>query len=243
MSAFGKLIWKELNATRIITATLGVILAIGGIDHGFFETLQGFKKTPGLIIQAIGPDHRMWLHGTEEALSIVPNFLISGMLAISVSILIMIWSVGFVHKKHGRTVFSLLFVSLFLFGGGIAAQIVLFPWILGYATKIDKPLTWWKKVLSSRIRPGLAKVWIYSLAGACVFFLISLEMAIFGYFPGIKDPEIMLYTCWSFLLAFLLLVNLTYVSGFAHDIERQGKWAESTKLPCRAGADSRRATT
>lgn len=220
MRTFKKIIWKELNATRIITATLSLMLAIGGIDHGFFEILQGFKKTPGLIIQAIGPDNRMWLHGTEEAFTIIPNFLISGILAISVSILIMIWSVGFVHKKHGRTVLLLLFILLFLFGGGIAAQIALFPWILGYATKIDKPLTWWKKVLPVRIRSGFAKVWIYSLGIACIFFLTSLEMAIFGYFPGINDPEVMLYTCWSFLLIFMVLINLTYISGFAHDIER-----------------------
>ena len=223
MSVHKKITWKELNATRIITVTLSWMLAIGGLDHGFFETLQGFKKTPGLIIQAIGPANRMWLHGTEEAFTIIPNFLISGILTICISILIMIWSVGFVHKKHGRTVLLLLFISLFLFGGGIAAQIVLFPWILGYATKIDKPLTWWEKVLSFKIRSGFSKIWVYSLVIACIFFLVALEMAIIGYFPGIKDPEVILYTCWSFLFIFMLLINLTYISGFAHDIERQGK--------------------
>ena len=107
------------HATRAIVATLGVLLAIGGLDHGLFEVLQGNVPTSGLIIQAIGDRHRMWVYGTEEALTVVPNFLATGLLAILVSVAIAVWSVGFVHTRHGATVFILLFVVLFLVGGGI----------------------------------------------------------------------------------------------------------------------------
>jgi len=110
----------EVNrTTKTITSILGIMLAIAGLDHGFFETLQGNTATNGLIIQAIGDAQQMWVHGTEEAFTIVPNFLITGPLAIAVSIAIMIWSVRFMDTKHGSTVFMLLFALLFLVGGGV----------------------------------------------------------------------------------------------------------------------------
>ena len=121
------------------------------MDHGFFETLQGNIPTNGLIIQAIGLAHRMWLHGTEEAFTIVPNFLATGILAMIFSIAIMIWSVGFIHTKHGPAVFFLLFVLLFLVGGGVG-QIVFFIPIWAASTRINKPLTWWRKVLPENVR-------------------------------------------------------------------------------------------
>jgi len=87
------------RATKTIVSTIGVILGIAGIDHGFFELFQGNTPTNGLIIQAIGDAQQMWIHGTEEAFTIVPNFLATGLLAIAVSIAIMIWSVRFIDTK------------------------------------------------------------------------------------------------------------------------------------------------
>src|SRR5208283_296635 len=86
---------KMNRATRIIVSTFGVTLGIAGIDHGFFEALQGNVPTPGLFIQAIGPASRMWVYGTEDAFTLVPNFLLTGILAIILSLAIMIWSIGF----------------------------------------------------------------------------------------------------------------------------------------------------
>ncbi len=66
------------KATRINVATLGTIFGISGINHGFFETLQGNVPTPGLFIFAIGEAQKMWLHGDEPAFTIIPNFLLTG---------------------------------------------------------------------------------------------------------------------------------------------------------------------
>ena len=92
-----------------LAAKRGIMLGIAGLDHGFFETLQGNTATNGWIIQAIGDAQQMWIHGTEEAFTIVPNFLSTGLLAIAVSIAIMIWSVRFMDTKYGSTMFILLF--------------------------------------------------------------------------------------------------------------------------------------
>ncbi len=206
------------RATKNIVATMGIMLGIAGIDHGFFETLQGNQPTDGLIIQAIGDAQQMWPHGTEEAFTLIPNFLITGILAIMVSIAIMIWSVGFVDKKHGPTVFILLFILLVLVGGGIG-QIIFFTLAWAGATHINKPVTWWQKVLPENTRRVLGKLWPGSLIVGCILFLIALEVAVFGFVPGINDPDQKLYICWSLLFGALGLFLFTFVAGFAHDIQ------------------------
>ncbi|MDX9864960.1 MAG: hypothetical protein RBT34_09165 [Anaerolineaceae bacterium] len=212
------------RSTRIIIAVIGIMLAIAGISHGFFEVLQGNTPTGGIGINAIGPDHIQWEWGGEGALTLVPNFLLTGLLAITVSIAIAVWSVGFVHKKGGATVFILLFVALFLVGGGVA-QLVFFLPAWGVASRINKPLTWWRKVLPARIRPALGKIWPVTLSISVISFLIGLYIAITGRVPGfnnITDADTVLAICWSFIFGGGWAMNLlTYVSGFADDIERR----------------------
>jgi hypothetical protein len=99
-------------ATKIIVSTIGVLLSLAGLDHGFFEILQGSQPTKGLVIQAIGPAQKMWHYGTEEAFSIVPNFLVTGILAILVSLAILVWSVRFIFGG-GWGMFLLTFVAGF----------------------------------------------------------------------------------------------------------------------------------
>jgi hypothetical protein len=212
---------QEMNrATRIIVSASGIMLGIAGIDHCFFEALQGNAPTNGLIIQAIGSAHRMWLHGTEEAFTLVPNFLLTGLLAITVSLAIMVWSVGFVHTRHGPTIFILLFVLLFLVGGGIG-QIAFFIPVWLVSTRINKPLTGWRNVLPESARRVLGKLWPASLTAVLVLFLIALEIAVFGFVPGMGngDPELILHICWSFLLGALVMLAVTFAAGFAHDLQ------------------------
>jgi len=104
------------KTTKTITSWLGVLIGIGGFNHGFFEALQGNTPTPGLIIQAIGPAHRYWLHGSEEAFTIVPNFLATGVLAMLVGSAVIVWSLCCMHRKRAATVFILLCILLFLVG-------------------------------------------------------------------------------------------------------------------------------
>jgi hypothetical protein len=215
-----KLIGRDTNATRVIVSTLGVILGISGMNHGFFETLQGNTPTGGLIIPAIGEAQRMWTYGSEDAFTLIPNFLITGILAIIVSLLVIVWSVGFVHRKNGSPVFLLLFILLFLVGGGIA-QIVFFTLAWAVSTRINKPLTWWRAVLPESLRRALAKLWLWSLVAAVLLFFIALVIAIVGFVPSVNDPKQVLIICWSILGVGLGLLLFAFVAGFAHDIERQ----------------------
>lgn len=156
----------------------------------------------------------------KGAITLIPNFLVTGIAAMSVSIAIIIWSVGFLHTRHGATVFLLLFILLFLVGGGVA-QVVFFTVGWAFATRINKPLTWWRRVLPEGIRGWLGRLWPWTLVASTVLFFIALEIAIFGYFPGVTDENHLLNMIFASLAVGLALFILTAVSGFARDIERQ----------------------
>lgn len=210
------------RATRTIVSTIGALLGLSGMNHGFFEMLQGNTPTDGLLIQAIGEAHQMWLYGGEEAFTIIPNFLATGVLAMIVGLTIIVWSVGFVHRERGAFVFLLLFIALFLVGGGIA-QILFFVPTWAAATRINKPLIWWRKVLPEGVRRVLAGLWPYTLATASVSFLIGLFIAITGFVPGVSKsrPELILTICWLFVFGGGLgTMVLSFVAGFAADVQR-----------------------
>jgi hypothetical protein len=84
---------KALNsATRAVASTFGVLVGLAGVEHGIFEMLQGNVTPSGLMIDAIGPAQRFWEYGTERALTIIPNFFVTGTLAIVFGILVMVCS-------------------------------------------------------------------------------------------------------------------------------------------------------
>jgi hypothetical protein len=209
---------QDLSATRIIASTFGVFAGVSGLDHGFFEILQGNTATPGLVVQSIGPEQRMWVHGTEEAITLVPNFLVTGILAITVAVLMIVWSIGYIDRRRGSTAFALLGALLFLVGGGGAMIVSV---ILGWAvsTRIGRPSRWLGKLAFSR---ALERFWPVLLVASAVLYLFALEIAIVGFVPGVGNPERALYVCWSSLGVMLVLLFLAIAGGRAHDLERPG---------------------
>lgn len=205
------------QATRMIVATLGTIFGISGMSHGFFEILQGNAPTDGFFISAIGEAQKMWPHGNEYAFTLIPNFMITGIAAVLVGLAIIFWSLGFIHKKNGPVVFFLLFVLLLLVGGGVA-QILFTPFIWLVSTRINKPLSWWRKILPVKIQKPLGKVWLWSLVISSALLVFILEIGITGFVPAVSDPDVVLSIMLSCLGMEVLTLPLTFVSGFAHDI-------------------------
>ena len=64
-------------------------MGLAGIEHGYFELLQGNNTPDNIMITAIGPSQRFWEHGTERALTIIPNFTVTGILAIVFGLLVL----------------------------------------------------------------------------------------------------------------------------------------------------------
>jgi hypothetical protein len=124
------------------------------------------------------------------------------------------------QKKNGPLVLLLLFILLFLVGGGIAQILFFFP-LWAVATRISKPLLWWRRVLPEGLRRVLARQWPSSLVAGAVLFVIGLVISITGYVPGLSDPEQILNIDWSILGIGYLIYLLAYVAGFSYDTERQ----------------------
>lgn len=204
------------RATRINVAVLGVIFGLSGINHGFFETLQGNTPTGGLFISAIGEAQKMWLHGDEPAFTLIPNFLLTGIAAMLIGLAIIAWSCGYVHKKNGPIILLLLFILLLLAGGGVA-QVLFFPWIYLVARQINSPLAFWDKVFRGRSAlPG--KLWPWFLGMGTLLLLIVFAIGTTGYFPGVSDPEAVLKIMLGCLAAEVIFLPLAILFGFARDI-------------------------
>jgi len=215
--------FENLNATRAIATTIGVFFGLfSGVNHGIFEFLQGNRPTNGFAIHAIGEAQRFWPLGTEDAFTIVPNFMVTGILSILVGLAIVVWSIWFLPGKHGRKVFLGLFILSFFVGGGIG-QVAFFLPAWAFATRMDKPLTWWQKVLPQRSRAFLSKLWIVTLVAATLSMLVGLEMAIFGYFPGLKEAQAIQDTAMLFVLTAAILYVVSFIAGFGHELRRMEK--------------------
>jgi hypothetical protein len=212
--------FEDLNATRVIATTVGVFFGLfSGVNHGVFEFLQGNKPTNGFLINAIGEAHRFWPSGTEPALTIVPNFMLTGIISVIVGLAIVIWSIWFLPTRHGRTVFLGLFILSVLVGGGIGQMFFFIPaW--AFATRMGKPLAWWRKVLPPGTWPFLSRLWPVTLLLATVAILIGLEMAIFGYFPGMTDIETIENTNMNFVFGSAFLYVISFIAGFGHELRR-----------------------
>lgn len=208
------------RATRTNVATIGVIFGFGGMTHGCSETLQGNTPTPGFFINAIavGSSWTRWPDGGEGAFTVIPNFLLTGILAMLVGLAIIVWSVNSVHKPRGPLVFLLLFVLLFLVGGGIG-QVIFFIPAWAVATRIHKPLVWWRKTLPPGLRKVLAGAWPGLLITPTVLMLLALFVAVFGIMPGVDDIAQVLNITLIMVGGSWLLFLLAYVAGFARDVE------------------------
>jgi len=209
----------SINAIRVIATTVGVVFGLSGMNHGFFEFLQGNKATEGLVIHAIGPEQRFWAQGTEDALTIIPNYMVSGLLSMVIGAVIVVWSLRFLHTRHGRNVFLGLFIALFLVGGGIG-QIAFFLPAWAFATRMDKPLTWWREKLPQRSWRILSGLWPVTLTLATASILFGIEIAIFGVVPGVNDLEQIQNTAGLFVMASIILYIVSFIAGIGHELYR-----------------------
>ena len=212
---------KNISATRLTASTFGVLVGLAGIDHGFFEILRGHQPPNEILIEAIGPAQRFWEYGTEPAVTIIPSYLVSGILSILIGILVIVWSVAYIDRKYGAGILMLFCITLFLVGGGFAP---IFMAVLGSltATRINKPLTFWRKLLPESLRRFLARIWSVSLIALVILFVISVEIAIFGWpLTSFMDAETAVNKLYTISYIMLGLMVLSVLAGFAFDIEHQ----------------------
>ncbi len=195
------------KATKTVTTWLAVVAGIAGLEHGYFALNQGNTPIPDLAFPSWGPPcvpEEIW-HACEPAMSIIPNFLITGILAMLLSLALIVWAVWFLQSKYGGWVQMALSVLLLLFGGGFFPPIIAFVGGLA-GTQINRPLSGQPTPLSH----FAARLWPWSLV---VFVAWTLGQFPVGHFFNEFLTSIM------FVSLFVILTSLALVvyTAYAHD--------------------------
>ena len=205
------------RATRTFASTLGILVGLAGVEHGILEVLQGNVKPNGIMVDAIGPEQKLWELATETVLTIIPSMLVSGILSIILGGLVTVWAYKYVVRKYGSVVLLLLSVALFLVGGGFA-PIFLTTLAFIAATRINRPLRFWGSRVPAALRNHIAKLWPWTLVISVVSFVIAVEIAIFGEpLLGLVGAESAYAIQFILGLAMLILAILALPSANAHD--------------------------
>ncbi len=201
------------RATRVATSTIGIYAGLLGALHGCFELMQGNIAPGGIGIHAIGTPCQadaVW-HACLPAMTVVPNLVITGALAIIVSLIALVWAAKFIHAKNGGLILVLLSILMLLVGAGfIPPYAGILAGIVG--GRINKPLPIQRIFRFGRIWNFLAKLWPWTL-------IAFVGWSIGGWILGYYFNQIMMNL--SFILFFfcnLGLPLLTVFSGLARDI-------------------------
>ena len=192
------------HATRITVATMGVLAALAGAEHGVGEIRQGWVAPPAWVFKswegtpAFGP-----VNG-EPAMTVVPNLVVTGVLAVVVALAVGLWAVRFADRRHGGLVLIALSVLLLVVGGGFG------PALIGVLAG----------VLATRIGatpsapPGpvsrvLAGLWPWLLVATVIFFLGLVPGTVLLYLAaGVDTPALVVaLTAASFASAVLAVLG------------------------------------
>ena len=195
------------RSTGIYVQIFAILVGLGGALHGVFEILQGNRPTEGIILSEIG------------ALTIINNYLYTGIAAVIVGSLVIIWAIGFMNRRMWPSVFVILCILLFIVGGGFAqVLVIIIAWTV--STQIHSPLSWWEKTIPHRIRSVFARLWLPILILGVLFFTIGFGIWLFVLPPGeIREVTTTHYLVWTALFIGISLSSMDIIFGFSRDIE------------------------
>src|SRR6266511_487450 len=79
-----------VGATRLTVSTIGALIALAGVEHGIGEILQGDVAPAGTIIESWPGSEPFRVLAGEPAMTVVPNLLATGVLAVLSSLLLLV---------------------------------------------------------------------------------------------------------------------------------------------------------
>jgi len=196
------------GATGVTVAVLGTLVGLAGVEHGIGEILQGPVAPDGLFIMSWPDAAAMDILSGEPAMTLIPNLLVTGVLAVAVGLTVTAWSIWFAHRRYGGLALVGLSVLLLLVGGGIAPPIM--GVVVGaVATRIGTA----PRRRVGRTGRALAAAWPWFLAGAVLGYL--------GLVPGMPLASLMGVTSEGLVigLATFAFANLALAltAARAHD--------------------------
>lgn len=203
------------SATRVVTASMGALAGLVGVEHGIGAALQGNAAPAGVVFLSWPDSAAFAILAGEPAMTLVPNLLISGVLAIILSLAYLVWAVWFAGRKRGGLVLIGLAVAMLLVGGGFGPPLL--GIIVGVAaTRIDAPLVWWQR-RSPGLRRALGALWPWAF-GACLaaWLLLLPGTILIDMAVSIERPEALVPPITLAAFGLLLAAILT---AQAHDAQ------------------------
>jgi hypothetical protein len=201
------------KATKILYLTLGSLAGLMGIEHGLGEVLQGSRATNGIFILS-WPDSKFFkIMSGEPAMTLIPNYLITGLLAILFSALFLYVLLRPTLKNRHIRLLGALLILMLLGGAGFGPPLLGTIAVL-IALKRNSPLKTWQK-LPEKVHRSLAGLWPWSY-GLCLLGWLMLfpGAALISTFAGIEDAWLMIL---PILIAFGF-IPITMLLGFSRDL-------------------------
>jgi hypothetical protein len=192
----------------------GIYAGILGVEHGFFEALQGNTATAHLRVFAAS-----W--------TLIPNFLATGIAAMLCSVAMIVWSTRFIRGKRGGVVLALLSVVLLLVGGGFGPISLLIVACIA-ASRMGKPLRMSRALIPPVLCHALARLWLWLIAASLVW--VPAEFAA-GQVFHLQNDHRQILTNLNLLLTYpmLGLFVLALASAIARVIEGQNSGKVSSE--------------
>lgn len=211
------------SATRITVSSLGVLAGLSGIEHGLGEVLQGNVATPGLVFQSWPNSALFSILNGEPAMSIVPNMLATGILAMIASAIFLVWATAFIEKRHGGLILALLSIAVLLVGGGFG------PFLLGLvlgltAVRLHAPPPRWCDRVPAGILQPLDRLWPW-LYGADMIAWLALFIGwpFAGLLPGLAESDAVVAPLFATIAAAFGLLLILAAAGYARDEGIKGR--------------------
>ena len=210
-------------STRILYLTLAIIAGIMGIEHGIGEMLQGYRPTESVFILSWPGSPFFKIMSGEPAMTIVPNYLITGLLAILFSASFLVVFIKSRLNKQAITILFILLILMLLTGAGFGPPVVGLIAVL-IALKRNSPLKTWNK-LPVRVHRILFVLWPW-VFGLCLFGWLMLfpGAALIAFFTGNDSAYLMII---PILIAFGL-IPVTLFMGFSRDILNRHTQADNS---------------
>jgi hypothetical protein len=201
-----------MKGLRLVVAAFGILCGLTGIIAGVFEILQGNVPTNGFEISTIGSDYLMVDDFTYHAITLIPNFLVTGILAIVISALVMIWSVKFVERKYGAAILFGLCISQMLVGGAWVIDIALITCVL--AIGINRPLTWWRTHLSKKVQQWFVRLFPLAVLSYAIISGVMLVLTVIG-----VNSQILIDALTPLATLMFIPIMLMIFGGLAIDVQ------------------------
>jgi hypothetical protein len=203
-----------MNRTTLTLAlALAILAGIMGIEHGIGEVLEGNRPTEGIFILSWPNAPFFEIMSGEPAMTIIPNYFFTGILAILFSITFLMVLLRYRLARKSIPVQAGLLVLMLLTGGGFGPPILGTIAVL-IALKGDSQLSTWRK-LPLKLHRVFSKLWPW-VFGVCLagWLMLFPGAALVSYFAGVDSALIMII---PILVAFGL-IPITLILGFSRDI-------------------------